>query len=352
MSRISKIIQFLKNSEKQAYQMRSQQYNRRKIRNILKTHPELDQPLKPETVRQIQDLFGTKEPLHWHKAYSAFNGVEDYCYLPEDLFYNRIEPALNHVELTRAYSDKNNYRRLFKDLREPEMILKNVWGRFYDSSDRALSRQEAINLLREHTGDLLIKPSIESGGGRNILFLEKDTDYDSLFSQYKRDFLIQKNLEQVDELSQIHANSLNTLRILTYRHANSVSTLSTVVRFGRGTSRLDNQTTGGISCGLKNGQLNSFGVDKFGGKYKFHPDSKKKFAGHIIPGANKAQALAYHLHGELDHFRLVSWDMAIGKDGLPYLIEMNLRYQEINFHQFNNGPVFKTLIEDGLIPFL
>lgn len=350
MSETSAIIQFLKDSEKQAFRMRSRQRNRRKIRNILRMHPELSRPLRPETVHRIRDLFGTKEPLHWHMAYSAFNGLEDHRYLPEDLFYNLIEPALNHVDLTRAYADKNGYRGLFTDLRDPETVIKNIWGRYYNTAGQPLSQEEAIALLAECPTDLLIKPSIESGGGRNVRFLEKGTDFQSLFNYYGRDFLIQKNLEQVEELSQIHASSLNTLRILTYRHEDSAAVLSTVVRFGRGTCRLDNQTAGGISCGLQDGRLNSFGVDKYGGRYEFHPDSKRKFTGQIIPGAYAAEALACRLHDELDHFRLVSWDLAIGKDRLPYLIEMNLRYQEINFHQFNNGPVFRDLIEDDLFP--
>ncbi len=283
-------------------------------------------------------------------AYSAFNGSEDHRYLPEDIFYNLVEPSLNHVGLQRAYGDKNGYRRLFTDLRCPKTVLRNIWGRFYDASDRHISQEEAITLLNNHTGDLPIKPSIESGGGQNVRFLDKKMDYQALFSRYERDFLVQEKLEQVEELSRIHADSLNTLRIMTYRTESSVSALSTVIRFGQGTSRLDNQSAGGISCGLRQGRLNPFAVDKYGGRYEAHPDSGQRFDGLLIPGAEAAEAMACELHGQLDYFRLVSWDMALGRDAKPYLIEMNLRYQEINFHQFNNGPIFRDLIHDNLIP--
>lgn len=37
---------------------------------------------------------------------------------------------------------------------------------------------------------------------------------------------------------------------------------------------------------------------------------------------------------------MVSWDIAIDKDGDPVLIEANMRKGGINFHQFNNGPMF------------
>ena len=46
------------------------------------------------------------------------------------------------------------------------------------------------------------------------------------------------------------------------------------------------------------------------------------------------------LHAQMPRFRLVSWDFAIDPDGEPVLIEANLHYGELDFHQINNGPIF------------
>lgn len=46
------------------------------------------------------------------------------------------------------------------------------------------------------------------------------------------------------------------------------------------------------------------------------------------------------LHNQLDYFKLVSWDIAMDEDNQSLLIELNVKSQEINFHQFSNGPLF------------
>ena len=44
----------------------------------------------------------------------------------------------------------------------------------------------------------------------------------------------------------------------------------------------------------------------------------------------------------------MSWDFAIDGNEEPVLIDVNLRYGEIDFHQFNNGPVFRSDTEEIL----
>ena len=46
--------------------------------------------------------------------------------------------------------------------------------------------------------------------------------------------------------------------------------------------------------------------------------------------------------------RLISWDFAIDENGEPMLIEMNISYGELDFHQLCNGPIFGDKTEDVL----
>ena len=48
---------------------------------------------------------------------------------------------------------------------------------------------------------------------------------------------------------------------------------------------------------------------------------------------------------KLFYFDMVSWDVAINKNNKPKIIEINLSGQEINFHQFSNGPLFGDYTE-------
>ena len=69
-----------------------------------------------------------------------------------------------------------------------------------------------------------------------------------------------------------------------------------------------------------------------------------------IPKYRELEELVKKLHIRLPHFRLLSWDFALGVDDEPILIEVNLRYGELDFHQLNNGPVFgndtKKILEE------
>jgi hypothetical protein len=59
-----------------------------------------------------------------------------------------------------------------------------------------------------------------------------------------------------------------------------------------------------------------------------------------VPSYAEACNRAVSLHRSLPAFGMGSWDVAIGTEGSPVLIEANLRYQEIIFLQLNNGPLF------------
>jgi len=71
-----------------------------------------------------------------------------------------------------------------------------------------------------------------------------------------------------------------------------------------------------------------------------HPDSGLIFEGYEVPGYQKCRDAVPMLHAQMPRFRLVSWDFAIDPDGEPVLIEANLHYGELDFHQINNGPIF------------
>ena len=54
------------------------------------------------------------------------------------------------------------------------------------------------------------------------------------------------------------------------------------------------------------------------------------------------------LHPFIPHFRMVSWDFSVNEDGMPILIEANLMYGELEFHQLCNGPIFGDDTEEIL----
>ena len=115
---------------------------------------------------------------------------------------------------------------------------------------------------------------------------------------------------------------------------------------GVDSGRVDNVTAGGISCGINNdGTLKKYATAYYTGeKFERHPQGFI-FDGYKVPSYDKAVKLIMEAAPLIPHFRLVSWDIAIDKEGEPVLIEANMRKGGINLNQFNNGPLFGELTE-------
>lgn len=67
---------------------------------------------------------------------------------------------------------------------------------------------------------------------------------------YVKDFILQSNVQQSSFFTKYHPSSLNTLRIMTFKHNNNIELISSVASFRNGGSNVDNQATGGVSCGI------------------------------------------------------------------------------------------------------
>ena len=129
---------------------------------------------------------------------------------------------------------------------------------------------------------------------------------------------------------------------MTITTPSEVKVLSTVVRMGMGGSRVDNASSGGIISGVdENGRLKPFAFDSNGKRYDRHPQGAK-FEDTVIPNFQNCLSLCKKAAPRLARFsKLISWDLAISKDGQPILIEVNLTGGQIDLHQMANGPIFK-----------
>lgn len=293
----------------------------------------------------------------WARYYVAANGQFDPRYIPNDLCYTKIDQYFNDRKLGYGFNDKNYYSKIFAGIKQPEVAVRKINGLFFDAEYNQLSAEEAKEKLLSYD-EIICKPSQESGSGRGIFFLSKTDErgVDAFLAEKGGDdYVAQKLVRQHTELDKVHKGSLNCLRICSLLQEDGVHILSAVLRMGFGSSRVDNATAkdnaqyGGVSCGIDgNGRLRKFARAYYTGKsYDRHPDGLT-FEGFQTPSYEKATALVKKAHPLLAHFRLTSWDIAIDEVGDPVLIEANMRKGGINFHQFNNGPLFGDLTESVL----
>lgn len=316
--------------------------------------PSLTQAQKDQIKEYWGDLYNSEAV--YLSFYNLFTNSFDPRFLPENLYYYFLDPFLNNTNAAIVLDDKNLYDYLLHDIRRPKTIARIVHGELYDSAFQPLLVDDLLNNCANYD-KVIIKPSILSCGGKGIKVFEKKDFTRSLRDlilnnqSYWCNVVIQEFIEQHTELSTLHPNSINTVRLLTLNWKGNVKVISSIVRMGIDDNVVDNISAGGIFVGLEeSGRLKQYAYDLTGKRFEKHPQGAV-FAQHCIPNYQELVKRCEFLTPRFASVsRLISWDFAIGKDGLPILIEVNLKCGEIDFHQIANGPILgdnaKDILED------
>ena len=295
----------------------------------------------------------TKKQLHlgvryaWY--YASQNGILDPKYIPNTVYYTKIDQYFNNRKLGWGFNDKNYYSKIFAGIKQPRTLVRKIDKQILDEEYHLLTVEAALKLISSED-EVICKPTLETGSGRDIRFWKTKEKLDEikgfLQDDLQQDYIVQKVLKQHDALNEIHKSSINTIRICSLLMPDGVHILSSCMRMGIDKSRVDNVTAGGISCGIhKDGTLDKYAYAYYTGeKFEKHPQGLV-FDGYKIPSYDKAVDLVKKAHPIIPHFRLVSWDIAIDENGEPVLIEPNMRKGGINLHQFSNGPLFGELTD-------
>ena len=190
-------------------------------------------------------------------------------------------------------------------------------------------------------GEVFLKKATNSEGGHGVYVIDDITHLKNVITEIEGDIIIQEPLKQHEELDKLNSSSVNTIRIITLLTSEGTKVYSSILRIGITGARVDNASSGGITCGIRqDGRLKEVAYSASGVCYKEHPTSGVKLDSIVVPNYQNAVELVKKLHLRLPHFKLVSWDIAVRDDGELVLIEMNIHYGELEFHQLNNGPLF------------
>ena len=284
----------------------------------------------------------------WGWSYAARNENMDPRYIPHTLYYTKIDQHFNARKLGWGFNDKNYYTQIFSGIRQARVFVRNIGGIFLDA-DYAPVDKARISELVAGQAEVICKPALETGSGRGVQFWRLPEDAETMQAfvddEENKDYLIQAVIRQHEELKNIHAASVNTIRICSLLIDGKVEILSSCLRMGAGGNRVDNHHAGGVSAGIEpDGTLQEYAYYLDGRRLKQHPQGFV-FDGFAVPGYHKAVEMVKKAHPMVSHFRLVGWDIAIGEDGEPVLIECNMRKNGIELHQFSNGPLFGDLTD-------
>jgi hypothetical protein len=291
--------------------------------------------------------------LHWFAFYNAIctDKTQLKRYIPDHIFYGEIDLYFTSPRRCEALDDKNLYDLYFQDVRTPRTIIRVIDGQPLDDHYQPITMEQALQRCA-CARQVVCKEARLSSGGHGVRFFDFSQCTIEDLKQYLKgcsSVNIQEAISQHETLSRIHDKSINTLRIMSLMLDGTVHILSSVLRMGRDGARVDNASSGGIVCGINtDGTLKEFAYDTTGRRWPQHPQGTV-FKGTRIEGYDKCCTLIKRLAGRFaTATRLISWDFAVGEDGEPILIEVNLTYGEVDFHQMCNGPILGDLTEEIL----
>ncbi len=310
-------------------------YNRN-LTNLIKANNFLSEKMVADVMRKH------KLGCRWASVYSAMNGIVSRDYVSNGFFFSQIQPRMNPVKFVDSYTDKNFYDTLpFREY-TPLAIARKISGRYFDNEYNSLSDQALEEKLKRYNGDLVIKPAIESGSGKNIWIGPSAEAYSELISRTQtKDIIVQECLRGNDFSKRLNPTSFNTVRVMTGFTGSEHVVLGSALRMGFLGSRVDNMTAGGLIVGIRaDGSLYDFAVDKNFNKYESHPHIPFIFKNESVPGYQDIAAVCLRMHRYLPHFGIVSWDAAIDDKGRIRIVEYNLDWQGINILQIPHGPLF------------
>lgn len=268
-------------------------------------------------------------------------------FIPNAVFMNYIDKYYNNAKKAVVLENKCYFKKMFPNVKQPDTVCYRMNGFWYTPENEITTFENAVELIKDEP-TIIVKQAIGSSGGHDVNFLDKSSgrltqEFKSCVAKINEDIIVQRPIRQHAILSQLNSSSVNSLRVVSLLHKDgTVKVYSVVLRMGVGGMRVDNESSGGVNCGVTpDGKLRAEGHTKSaGGIHKTHPTTGIVFKDFEIPYFDKVMETVKAAHITIPHFRLVSWDFAIGEDGTPIMIEANLNGGGININQVNNGPIF------------
>lgn len=297
--------------------------------------------------------YGKTVPMYQYAWLKSKGYDPDPRYIPDTFWHTKVEPAYTNLQMEKGFSDKNYFETIVGKEHSPETLCRCINGQLLDGEYAPVDLETICRTLREEP-EIICKPSIDSGGGRNIRFLRSEEvtaeQLRALMEEYQGNFVVQKILKQHAFMQRLNPNSLNTMRIVTFLFQGEVHLLYAGSRIGTPESRVDNTVAGGVYVQLhKDGTMMDFAFWEDRETHELLKLPKLpnglEFANAKIPYWQEIMDLLRKLHYKLPHFHIIHWDVAIREDGTPIIVEYNLIDSTPFPDQLGNGPTFGDLTE-------
>lgn len=296
---------------------------------------QLSSEQKESALNYWNKLIGTKVDLRWHQLLYSTTGIFKPSYMPFDVYGELISRQIPSSKVMGFFDDKSLYRYFLRDFNMPHRIAESCNGICYlpeEGVSEVPFEKVAERLVTVH--DCIIKPSKGSSAGIGVRLLNTENGsvvgleitVPDLLRSYRGNFVVENKIEESECLSRLNPTSCNTLRIHTWRNSKKEKCefISAYVRIGREGSIKDNASAGGITCQvMEDGTLGENACTVTPYKKIEKTDVGVNLAGYHIEGFIEMLTTAVKAHSCLPMFGIIGWDICMGKDGRPIIIEFN-----------------------------
>ena len=288
-----------------------------------------------EYVRKWKQLFPfVDRPTY--RLYSHYCGQSPDI-VPEGISRILIEKVLDPIPYRYAYEDKNIFPMIIGKEHLPETVVARINGSvLLDADNKPVTHFDDI--LKKYDR-LILKPTTSSSSGKGILLFKKNDD--GIFISNKNDeltiqflltfgsnFVLQKALKQHSGLSKFNPDSINTIRVATYRSFENekVYLLAAIIRIGKNGQYVDNAHAGGrfVGVDVENGKLGTYTCDQFGNKSNVWNSIDFSNNNFYIPYWERIVPFCQMIGEKVVHHRLLAMDISVDENGQPKLVEYNL----------------------------
>ena len=200
-------------------------------------------------------------------------------------------------------------------------VMKPYYRREAMLLDSGTPSSSFLEFAQRHI-KFIAKPNKGSFGMNTSIISVSDANdaqrvYDSLMNSKCHSWIIEELIVQTEDMSAFNPDSVNSVRIPTYRCNGKIEIFGCFMRTGRKGSVVDNAGVGGIFMKVDDdsGIICSDGFTEKGEQYEIHPDSKLRFKGFKIQRWNELKELAMKCHEELPQHKYVGWDFVLTDSG-------------------------------------
>jgi len=309
-------------------------------------------PLTEEEKREYLNYWnglGVKIKLDTVIASKSLSGSFDKRIIPHEVYTGLVEPMLNKRVDTYFLENKNFYNKWFGRDVFPKEYFHKIENVYYDRDLNMLTDdiEDFIDNSTIFEFPIVVKPSVDSYGGKNIFFIKDKRELKEVLPQFSN-LVIQEKLIQHEAISAIYKDSINSVRVCLYRSPKDgqVHFLSATMRFGVNGS-LDNLSSGGIACFIKeNGCFDDYAVDIEALKVYEHPNTNFVFKDAEVPYYTDLVNTSIQIGQKAIKVGIISLDMCLTDKNTWVCIETNLLGQSISFPQHAGRPFFREFTDE------